>query len=309
MADSGIPRLCGGTVFTLILEARPQRYGVREHFRGDSDGLSEMETLIGLAQVMVPGWTKPPASRTDTAQGNTTEFKICKTAGGKAHFPFSNAQHKKAFNARVLNNYNQALEAMKGFVSTFIFNGNGEGSDGELVKALLDLIDKDATITNDQLFYVCSDGQPLSKAKIAQMTDICIESFLLGVWHFALLRPEGNTIGKDTIDRWCPSRGGGARKYEGNMGEAFNRKINVTYLEREQADVTTDMHEDFERTEAEIVDSDDWETVEDDPQLSNSDPSGSTKNFYNNSNVFNINISGNNNNVIAHADKVYANKE
>ena len=54
MTNTDIPRLCGGTVFTLILEARQQRYGVREHFAGDSDGLSEMDTLIGLAQVTVP---------------------------------------------------------------------------------------------------------------------------------------------------------------------------------------------------------------------------------------------------------------
>ena len=65
MTNTGIPRLCGGTVFTLILEARQQRYGVREHFAGDSDGLSEMDTLIGLAQVMVPDLKRPAKTRED----------------------------------------------------------------------------------------------------------------------------------------------------------------------------------------------------------------------------------------------------
>lgn len=97
MTNTGIPRLCGGTVFTLILEARQQRYGVREHFAGDSDGLSEMDTLIGLAQVIVPDLKRPAKTREDTVQGNTTEFKICKTAGGKGYYPFSNRQSKKAF--------------------------------------------------------------------------------------------------------------------------------------------------------------------------------------------------------------------
>lgn len=47
-------RLCGGTFFTLLLEARKPRYGVREHYMGDTDGLSEPETLIGLAKIIVP---------------------------------------------------------------------------------------------------------------------------------------------------------------------------------------------------------------------------------------------------------------
>lgn len=252
MTNTGIPRLCGGTVFTLILEARQQRYGVREHFAGDSDGLSEMDTLIGLAQVMVPDLKRPAKTREDTVQGNTTEFKICKTAGGKGYYPFSNRQSKKAFDDRVKGYYAEALKAMCDFVKNFIWVKGSDKQDVNLVKALLDLIERDDSINNSQVFYIMPDGKPVTKQRIDQIDgeDVCLESFLLGVWHYAIMRREGNTIGKATINEWCPSKGGAPREYEGHMGENLSRNIRLTYL----GDVEVpDQDEEIEHIEAEVV--------------------------------------------------------
>lgn len=252
MTNTGIPRLCGGTVFTLILEARQQRYGVREHFAGDSDGLSEMDTLIGLAQVMVPDLKRPAKTREDTVQGNTTEFKICKTAGGKGYYPFSNRQSKKAFDDRVKGNYAEALKAMCDFVKNFIWVKGSDKQDVNLVKALLDLIERDDSINNSQVFYIMPEGKPVTKQRIDQIAgeDVCLESFLLGVWHYAIMRREGNTIGKATMNEWCPSKGGAPREYEGHMGENLSRNIRLTYL----GDVEVpDQDEEIEHIEAEVV--------------------------------------------------------
>ena len=252
MTNTGIPRLSGGTVFTLILEARQQRYGVREHFAGDSDGLSEMDTLIGLAQVMVPDLKRPAKTREDTVQGNTTEFKICKTAGGKGYYPFSNRQSKKAFDDRVKGNYAEALKAMCDFVKNFIWVKGSDKQDVNLVKALLDLIERDDSINNSQVFYIMPDGKPVTKQRIDQIDgeDVCLESFLLGVWHYAIMRREGNTIGKATMNEWCPSKGGAPREYEGHMGENLSRNIRLTYL----GDVEVpDQDEVIEHIEAEVV--------------------------------------------------------
>lgn len=255
MTNTSIPSLCGGTVFTLILEARQQRYGVREHFAGDSDGLSEMDTLIGLAQVMVPDLKRPAKTREDVVQGNTTEFKICKTAGGKGYYPFSNRQSKKAFDDRVKENYAEALGAMREFVKNFIWVRGSDKQDLNLVKALLDLIEQDDSIDDKQGFYISPDGSPVTKQKINQIDgeDICLEPFLLGVWHFAIMRREGNTIGKATMDDWCPSKSGAPREYEGHMGENLSRDIKLTYLEDVGIPVDAEAGN-IEHIEAEIVD-------------------------------------------------------
>ena len=53
------PRLCGGTFFTLVLQALRQRMKAREHYSGDSDGLSDPEVLVGLIKVINPDYTDP----------------------------------------------------------------------------------------------------------------------------------------------------------------------------------------------------------------------------------------------------------
>lgn len=263
MTNTDIPRLCGGTVFTLILEARQQRYGVREHFAGDSDGLSEMDTLIGLAQVMVPDLKRPAKTREDVVQGNTTEFKICKTAGGKGYYPFSNRQAKKAFDDRVKEDYTEALKAMCDYVNNFIWVRGSGKQDENLVKALLDLIEQDDSIGDSQVFYIMPDGKPVTKHKINQIdgNEICLQSFLLGVWHFAIMRREGNTIGKATMNDWCPSKGGALREYEGHMGEGLSRSFRLAYMDETNIPDSTDKAEYID-----VVVVEEAETTESDPQ-------------------------------------------
>lgn len=53
------PCLCGGTFFTLVLQALRQRMNAREHYKGDSDGLSDPEVLVGLIKVINPAYTNP----------------------------------------------------------------------------------------------------------------------------------------------------------------------------------------------------------------------------------------------------------
>ena len=96
------------------------------------------------------------------------------------------------------------------------------------------------------------DGKPATKQRIDQIDgeDVCLESFLLGVWHYAIMRREGNTIGKATMNEWCPSKGGAPREYEGHMGENLSRNIRLTYL----GDVEVpDQDEEIEHIEAEVV--------------------------------------------------------
>ena len=201
---------------------------------------------------MVPDLKRPAKTREDTVQGNTTEFKICKTAGGKGYYPFSNRQSKKAFDDRVKGYYAEALKAMCDFVKNFIWVKGSDKQDVNLVKALLDLIERDDSINNSQVFYIMPDGKPVTKQRIDQIDgeDVCLESFLLGVWHYAIMRREGNTIGKATMNEWCPSKGGAPREYEGHMGENLSRNIRLTYL----GDVEVpDQDEEIEHIEAEVV--------------------------------------------------------
>lgn len=78
------PRLCGGTFFTLILQALRQRMNAREHYNGDSDGLSDPEVLVGLLRVINPAYTDPGKEKLKTIVNN---YKRCETSTS-TYLPF-----------------------------------------------------------------------------------------------------------------------------------------------------------------------------------------------------------------------------
>ncbi len=116
MTKNEYPRLCGGTFFTLVLQALRQRMNVREHYDGDSDGLSDPEVLVGLIKVINPVYTDPGKERLKTIVNN---YKRCE-ASTSTYFPFGDDQVVAAFDETVRMAYQTALNGMIGFVNDFL---------------------------------------------------------------------------------------------------------------------------------------------------------------------------------------------
>jgi len=226
VANVGYPILCGGTVFTLVLEARKQRTSQRSRYEGEQDGLSQTETLTGLGRVVYPEY-EPPKNR-QTFKTNVNAYKSCTDEGSNLSFLFPSA--RDAFNNRVKTEYPKALQAMRNFADQFLEVGTSIKNEEKLVKALLELIVTDASITDQQEFFISSGGKGISKATIRHMSDFTLQPFLLGVWHYAVTNQLNNKLGKETFNAWCPPTGRAERKYEGKMGNGITRKINVEMM-------------------------------------------------------------------------------
>lgn len=226
MANRAYPVLCGGTYFTLILEARRQRTSQRSRYEGEQDGLSQPDTLTGLGKIVYTEYT-PPSNR-QTFKTNVNAYKTCADDGSNLSFLFPD--RVSAFDSRVKSAYNTALNAMCGFVNTFLEVGTSINKEEWLIKAILDLIENDESIPEEQEFFIGSCGQEIKKSTLRQMNDFSLQPFLLGVWHYIVANRPDNRSGKGTFDRWCPSRGRSERKYEGNMGSGIERTINVDVL-------------------------------------------------------------------------------
>lgn len=239
MTKATYPALCGGTFFTLLLEARQARSGKKEQLYGKRDGLSEPETLAGLIRVMYPEFTQPSGEL--TFRTNTADYKACRNNGG--NMPFFDREIK-AFDNRVKSDYRTALALMCKFINRYIEVGGSVKRDEWLVKALLDLIDNDQSIGNADAFYVCESGQALTKVSLRSVTTLCLPAFLLGVWHFAVVCRQDNTVGKDTFDEWCPPNNHNPRAYTGTMGDSITRSITLTMPEmfesEDEATATTE---------------------------------------------------------------------
>ncbi len=226
MANRTYPVLCGGTYFTLILEARRQRTSQRSRYEGEQDGLSQPDTLTGLGKVVYTEYIPP--SNKQTFKTNVNAYKTCADDGSNLSFLFQDKV--SAFDSKVKSAYNTVLDAMCGFVNTFLEVGTSINKEEWLIKAILDLIENDESIPDEQEFFIGNNGQGIKKSTLRQMNDFSLQPFLLGVWHYIVVNRPDNRSGKGTFDRWCPSRGRSERKYEGNMGSGIERMINVDVL-------------------------------------------------------------------------------
>ncbi len=289
MTINEYPRLCGGTFFTLVLQALRQRMKAREHYSGDSDGLSDPEVLVGLIKVINSDYSDPGK---ENLKGTVNNYKACKTSTS-TYLPFDDEQVILAFDTTVRTEYQTALNGMIGFVNGFLDLGESVHKDANLVRALIDLIQQDQSIESESEFYIEPNGKKKKKAALGDLKDVCLPSFLLGVWHYVVVNRKDNSVGKKTYDMWCPSAGGGQRKYTAHMGEGLLDGL-TTYTVDTKETIT-----------AEVVD----EPIEDDAsdESCQDTPPFAQQMVNNNPTFFNINISGGNNSFYQHVDKLTIN--
>ena len=289
MTINEYPRLCGGTFFTLVLQALRQRMKAREHYSGYSDGLSDPEVLVGLIRVINPDYADPGK---ENLKGTANNYKACKTSNS-TYLPFDDEQVLSAFDSVVRTDYQTALNGMIGFVNDFLDVGETVHKDVNLVRALIDLIQQDQTIKASDEFYIGPNGEKKKKAALGDLKEVCLPSFLLGVWHYVVMNRRDNAVGKKTYDVWCPSNDRAPRKYTAHMGEGI------------LDDLTTYMVDTKETIAAEIVDEPIGDETSD---AASQDGTPVTQQMVNNNpTFFNINISGGNNNFYHHVDKLTIN--
>ncbi|NLB80042.1 MAG: hypothetical protein GX800_00160 [Clostridiaceae bacterium] len=293
-------RLCGGTFFTLFLRARKALRGANAYYTGNPEPYSEPIALFALSKVITPDWENIFVYADSTVSGNTSEYKTCKNEGGSI-YPFGDEAALTAFNARVKENYFSALAEMCKVIELLVDTGSVR-KDERLVKELLALIEVDNSIDDSQPFFALESGDAITKSDILKATDICLQPFLLGAWHFAVTRSEKNTFGKETINLWCPSTGGGKREYKGNLADLITRNITLTHCEAlgesVDAEIVNELLVDEPMTNDEIPNEE--QSTEKEPAASNL----TQQVINNNPTFFNFNVSGNNNNFYNNVDTV-----
>lgn len=229
------PRLCGGTFLVLVLQALKQRTSARGHINGDSDGLNNPEVLSGLIRVINPDFKRP---KKKTFGSNTSDYIRCKIANG-TYFPFDDPTTLEAFDRRVKSDYKEALTCMSDFVDTFIDVGTAIGKDVILTKALIELIDADKSIAGQEEFYSCEDGRILTKTELVRIQEACLPAFLLGIWHYIIIKGEKNTVGADTYISWhkAPAEPRGKWTFMGMTGASISRDIKIKICSGQVEDI------------------------------------------------------------------------
>lgn len=278
---SEYPRLCGGTFFTLVLQALKQRMDARAHYAGETDGLSDPEVMAGLMKVINPNYKNP--SR-DKAKSMANSYKQCSNSG-TLYLPVYDEQSVSAFDKTIKTAYQDALNRMIEFVNENLDVSAPVHKDVNLVRAVVDLIRQDQSIEPTNEFYVWPNGEKIKKAALGGLKEVCFPSFLLGVWHFIIINRKDNTVGKETYDKWCPTVGGAQRRYTAHMGNGILENL-TTYMA------------DIEETITEDSDAESIEDITSDAIGQNEAPMMQQMNY------FTFNISGGNTNFIQHVSNL-----
>ena len=193
MPTTIVPYLCGGTFFCLLLQSRKERSKARNSFNNETDGLSDVEIMKGLIQIVTSSDFDPydPSFKKSVSQ-----YKSCQINGG-TYIPFTDETIIANFDNDVKNKNSDTLKRMSEFVNKFI----SDNSATWLVSALIEVIENDSNISEDAQFFIDSD-MILTKRELRDTRAFDFQPFLLAILHFIILNRRENKIGRATFEVW-----------------------------------------------------------------------------------------------------------
>ena len=199
MSDRFVPRLTLGTLFSLLIEAKPN---TARSGRMDSNYASpgtEPRLLGDLIRILWPSnrdqWSP------STLENNTAKVKNCSKLVRIGWLPFDQASFVdegcKTFEAK----RKVALKATKEFLKKDLDAGS-EYKISLLGRRILELIMLDDSILDEAELPIKPNCSILKKAEINEKMSFNIEPLILGVFYFIIKNKIDNSLGKETHENW-----------------------------------------------------------------------------------------------------------
>ena len=245
--SSNVPRLTGGILFGLILEARNTRRRVRStRVRGvvtdKSDGLNEddmmlsfIENFTGESLLKVKG---------TSFKKNVSEYKKC-VISATSYLIFDDQTFIDSFETSVKQNKKDTLESMSAFIS----NKFSEQKLEWFASAIIETICNDETIDISERFKI-SVNNTVSKSELLSITTVEIEPFLLDVMRYIFVNKIDNTLGKETFEEWYSQNGENTR-YNPSVEELNEQTAGIVEQEHVEESDTENEEEKKFNTEGE----------------------------------------------------------
>ena len=182
------PRICGGSFFSLVLRARPKTNKVSNN--------KAVESLVLFYDPSLKLYTGESSYKT-----RVSEFINCAPNKKIEFAEFSSEPGISNFNSRIKDEYDKVLADFITFIDSIVQKDNLTW----LCRAVLELISKDESISDDVKFYIKPDFNPVYKKELKSEKDfkrVNMYNFLLGIFHFVFNHCDDNGAGRETIERW-----------------------------------------------------------------------------------------------------------
>ena len=227
-------RLCGGTLFTLLTSEYAKRPNTKKKLTvlGQTSTVSENSMFVSFFRLLNPNHQP---YNPGTMRNSASCFKNCTQANG-AEFPLNDSSYTKAFHTRVMNSYKSVLSDATDYCRYFLRVEDTEAMTW-LVRALLELLSEDTTISGKHNFYALPSGKTISKSDLLTLKTIHLPALLVGLLDYIVIYAQNNKIGAKTIFLWQERKDEKyqAAKLRQSIGATINRPITVVIDDADQS--------------------------------------------------------------------------
>ena len=208
-----IPRLCGGTFFTLLLAAR-QNTKKSQNFL--------FKELMSIYDPTVSG------IYLDSFKTPASQFKNCNQTYKSDYIKIGDPATRRAFEDRFESDYDGLLIETEKLCDDYLTRGRSSRSD-IFVRDVLEVIMQDDSILDDAVFYIGNKGEAVKKADLPGIPFLYLPSFILGMWHYICTERTDNAVGEETIVAW------NKKPFMGTRGMFPKLKINYEKIEADKS--------------------------------------------------------------------------
>ena len=257
--------LCGGVLFFLLANATPDKTTAKDHKMGIKESHKDSVVMSDLISVLT--MTDSSVSGKDTSQ-----YRECESEGS-AGLPFEKPVVVSEFIRTVHSNYSAVLRRMCAFAEKHI----AKQKQTWLVRALLEIIEKDSEITESDFFFARANGTMMTTDELKTESRFLLEPFLLGVFCFIVQNRKGkNHYGKGTLNLIGTKIPDKERKLKPGLGDAITRTISVDRCGLLDEVVTEGKGPNIESGDS-ADNIDENERIAEEPQIADSVPSADGK--------------------------------
>jgi len=187
------PYLCGGVVISLIVLVK-SKGTPRKRINGDKDFNSNPNIMLALEKAIDPMGTYFPSSTHDK---DTSHYLNCKDSSNSNALALNSAPCAQLFDDEIKKQNSTPVCRVAEFLDMYL----PENYRAWFLKAVLEILECDPSISEQAVFYIYGDGTETTKAQIREMNSFCLEAFVTGIIHFILTHRTGsNHLGADTIE-------------------------------------------------------------------------------------------------------------
>ena len=182
------PHMCGGVLASILLSHKKDKSP-----QGVADPLNKSNFIRDLARIVKPGFDYSSDSNPEPI---VSYYVNCRRKTSSV-LPFAQVKYKEAFKCQMEESYPLLLHRMDLFLNKYL-DINDQYDRSTIIQEILSIAAHDSSCIGSWL-AILPNGE---KTRLAKLTDIHFQPFILGIWYFIISHNVPNVVESSVFDVW-----------------------------------------------------------------------------------------------------------